>query len=118
MAHIVGEDNQAIKYYEEAITVAKQVGDRQSEGKWLGPLGIAYRSQGQSKSLASHETALQIARELGDRREEGVQIGRLGILYRDLGYIEKSVDCYEHALTMARELGIVFKKEWNLVILE
>jgi hypothetical protein len=39
----VGQVDQAIHYYEQALASAREVGDQRSEGNWLGNLGLAYR---------------------------------------------------------------------------
>jgi tetratricopeptide (TPR) repeat protein len=39
----VGQVDQAIEYYEQALASAREVGDQRSEGNWLGNLGLAYR---------------------------------------------------------------------------
>jgi tetratricopeptide (TPR) repeat protein len=39
----IGQVDQAIKYYEQALAGAREVGDQRSEGNWLGNLGLAYR---------------------------------------------------------------------------
>jgi tetratricopeptide (TPR) repeat protein len=39
----VGEVEQAIQYYEQALNSAREAGDQRSEGNWLGNLGLAYR---------------------------------------------------------------------------
>lgn len=39
----VGQVEQAIQFYEQALASAREVGDQRSEGNWLGNLGLAYR---------------------------------------------------------------------------
>ncbi|MEA1905512.1 MAG: tetratricopeptide repeat protein, partial [Euryarchaeota archaeon] len=54
---------------EEALKIAKDIGDLRGEGVWLGNLGLAYRALGQvEKAIEYYEDALVISKELGDLR--------------------------------------------------
>ena len=62
----------AIEYYEQALLISREIGDRRGEGHWLGNLGIAYAALGEVRRAIEHyEQALLISREIGDRRGEG-----------------------------------------------
>jgi tetratricopeptide (TPR) repeat protein len=37
----LGQVEKAIEQYEQALAIAREIGDRQSEGSWLGNLGSA-----------------------------------------------------------------------------
>jgi tetratricopeptide (TPR) repeat protein len=101
----LGQVEQAIKLYEEALTIAREIGDRRREGFILGRLGNAYRNLGQfEQSIELCEEALTIAHETGDRYES-VWLGNLGIAYRALGQIERAINLYEGALAITREIG-------------
>jgi tetratricopeptide (TPR) repeat protein len=102
----LGEVRQAIASYEQALALARETGDRQSEGRWLGNLGNAYFTLGEVRqALAYHEQALAIAREIGDRRGEGAWLGNLGLAYADLGEVRQAIASYEQALAIAHEIG-------------
>ena len=102
----LGQVERAIKLYEKALAIVREIGDRWSEGIWLGCLGDDYRALGQvEKAIKLFEEALTIAREIGNRREEGIQLGRLGRTYRYLGQIEWAINFYEQGLAIAREIG-------------
>ena len=77
----LGQVEKAIQYYEKALAIAQEIGDRRNEGRWLGYLGSAYSDLGQiEKAIQYYEQALAIAREIGDRRNEGgSRTLRLGI---------------------------------------
>ena len=40
--HDLGEMKKAIEYYEQALKIAREIGDRRNEGNWLGNMGLAY----------------------------------------------------------------------------
>jgi tetratricopeptide (TPR) repeat protein len=103
---LLGQAEKAVKFQEEALTIARQTSDRQNEGVWLGNLGVTYRELGQAeKAIKLQEEALAIACEAGDRRNEGVWLGNLGITYLGLGQAERAACFHEHALVIAREIG-------------
>ena len=63
----------AIGYYEQALAISREIGDRRGEGHDLGNLGLALRRPGRRRGAAIgyYEQALAISREIGDRRGEG-----------------------------------------------
>ena len=64
---------------------------RPSEGAWLGNLGDAYRTMGQTDWAIKHfEKALTIARQTGNKNSEANSLGNLGLAYRDLGQVEQA----------------------------
>ena len=76
----MGEPRKAIEYYEQALKIAQEIGDRRGEGADLGNLGNAYADLGETrKAIEYYEQALKIAREIGDRRGEGNGLGNLGM---------------------------------------
>ena len=102
----LGQVERAIDYYEQALAIAKEIGDRRGEGAWLGNLGLAYSDLGQvERAIDYYEQALAIAKEIGDRRNEGAWLGNLGLAYAALGQVERVIDYYEQALAIAKEIG-------------
>ena len=52
-------------YYEQALTIAREIGDRDSEGIWLGSLGVVYRSLGEYEIAINFlEQGLSILEEI------------------------------------------------------
>ena len=102
----IGSYKKSLEYFEKALEIAQDIGDRQSEGTLLGDLGIVYSALGQvERAIEYYEQALAIAKEIGDRRGEGNQLGKLGIAYSDLGQVERAIEYHEHALAIAKEIG-------------
>ena len=102
----LGQVAQAIEYYEQALVIAREIGDRRGEGADLGNLGSAYPNLGQvEQAIEYYEQALVIAREIGDRRGEGADLGNLGTAYAALGQVGQAIEYYEQALVIAREIG-------------
>ena len=98
---MLSEPRKAIEYYEQALDIAREIGDRRGEGADLGNLGNAYSDLGEArKAIEYYEQALAIAREIGDRRGEGDDLGNLGSAYADLGEARKAIEYYEQALAI------------------
>ena len=75
----LGEVRRAIDFYEQALGIAREIGDRRGEGNDLGNLGNRYAALGQvARAIEYYEQALAIAKEIGDRRGEGAHLGNLG----------------------------------------
>ncbi|MGB2727756.1 MAG: tetratricopeptide repeat protein [Halobacteriota archaeon] len=102
----LGEVERAIEYYEQALAIHREIGDRRGEGADLGNFGTAYYAQGQvERAIDYYEQALAIAKEIGDRGGEGNWLGNLGTAYDVQGQVERAIDYYEQALSIAKEIG-------------
>jgi tetratricopeptide (TPR) repeat protein len=104
--HNLGEIHRAIDYYEQALTIDREIGGRESEGIALGNLGLAYSDLGElHKAIDYYEQALGIAYEVGSKHPESINLGNLGLAYHDLGEGRKAIEYYEQALAITREIG-------------
>jgi tetratricopeptide (TPR) repeat protein len=103
---MLGQFTRAIDLFEQALAIARQIGDRQNEATYLGNLANSYDDLGQiPRSIDLHEQALAIDREIGDRANEATELGNLALRYAALGQFTRSIDLYEQALAIAREVG-------------
>ena len=94
-----------IEYHKKHLKIAKQIGDRDGEGRAYGKLGNVYQSLGDyQKALEYHEKHLKIAKEIGDRAGEGQACGNLGNAYLSMGDYQKAIDYLEKSLKLATEL--------------
>jgi len=102
----MGQVEKAIDYYEQALVISKEIGDRRGEGSDLGNLGNAYNDLGQVKNAIDYyKQALMISKEIGDRQGEGNRLGNLGNAYSHLGQVEKAIEYYQKALAISTEIG-------------
>ncbi len=77
---------QAIEYYEQALTIAREVQNRAEEVALLNNLGAAYEALRQFPRAIEYLTqALTIAREVQDRGNEGLALSSLGVTHSALG---------------------------------
>jgi CHAT domain-containing protein len=95
----------ALQSWQQALIIYREIKDRQSEGKALGGMGIAYRNLGDyAKAIEYLQQWLALARELKDRQSEGIALGNLGLAYRNLGDYAKAIEYTQQVLALAREL--------------
>ncbi|MBD2607061.1 tetratricopeptide repeat protein [Scytonema hofmannii FACHB-248] len=95
----------ALKSWEQALIIYREIKDRQGEGNALRSLGIAYKSLGNYvKAIDYQQQSLAIAREIKDRNGEGNALRSLGIAYKSLGNYVKAIDYQQQSLAIAREI--------------
>lgn len=111
----LGEYASAIVRYDSALALAREAGDRSSEGISLGSAGECYEAMGlPERALAAYNAAREIARETGERYLEGNWLGRLGQTYQNSGNYALAAAQYESALAIARETGDRFSEHVRL----
>ncbi|QIR40031.1 tetratricopeptide repeat protein [Tolypothrix sp. PCC 7910] len=95
----------ALKSWQQALIIYRQIKDRKGEGQSLGNLGIAYFNLGDyTKAIDYQQQRLEIARAIKDRQGEGHSLGNLGNAYNALGEYTKAIDYYQQSLAIAREI--------------
>jgi CHAT domain-containing protein len=88
----------------QALTIYREIKDRQGEGRSLGNLGAAYLSLGDyAKAIDYQRQRLAIAREIKDPVGEGQSLGNLGVAYYFLGDYTQAIDYQQQSLAIARE---------------
>ena len=102
----LGGPRKAIAYYQQQLTVARELGDRRGEANALMHIGIAYKQLGKPRQAIEHyEQALPLLRELGDRRGEGLALGDLGLACATLAEMRQAIGYFERCLPILREVG-------------
>ncbi|MCL1466340.1 CHAT domain-containing protein [Argonema galeatum] len=96
----------ALQSWQQALTIYREIGDRQGEANSLGNLGNAYDSLGQYQvAIDYHQQSLAIEREIGSRQGEANSLGSLGLAYQSLGQYQVAIDYHQQYLAIAREIG-------------
>ena len=104
--HSLSEFNQAINFYDQALSLARKLGDRNGESASLGNLSSAYGSLGQyQQAIQSQQQSLQISKEIGDRKGEANSLGNLGSAYYSLGQYQQAIQFQQQSLEIRREIG-------------
>jgi CHAT domain-containing protein/Tfp pilus assembly protein PilF len=97
---------QALESYQQALDIAKEVGDRAAKAVAFSSIGAAYQELGRySQALSSYQQALEAAKSIGDRSEEGRLLNKLGEILSQLGQQPQARDYYQKALAIAKEVG-------------
>ncbi|XP_044178391.1 uncharacterized protein LOC114949826 isoform X1 [Acropora millepora] len=110
-----------IKSYEESLHIAREEGDRATEGYIYFHLGKVYQSHRDlPNAIDCYEKALNKA---GDRAIEADSYFHLGSVYNSLGDLPKAIECCEKSLhinrgkggrkeaTVCMSLGILYKSQ-------
>ncbi|WP_242046078.1 MULTISPECIES: tetratricopeptide repeat protein [Calothrix] len=97
----------ALQSWEQALSIYREIKDRQGEGWALGNLGLAYNSFGDyPKAIDYHQQSLKIAQEIKDRLSEGKSLGNIGRAYDSLGDHPTAIDYYQQSLKIARYIQL------------
>ena len=94
-----GRSEEAATEFEQALALARAIGDGHREASVLVTLGNLRRDQGRMDDARTRlEASLVLARAGGNRRLEGNLIGNLGILHAVQGRLEDARAHFEQAL--------------------
>ncbi|XP_066295770.1 tetratricopeptide repeat protein 28-like [Branchiostoma lanceolatum] len=94
----------SIQYYEQALALARQLGDRRQEGRVYSRLGHAHVEQREyEEALGWYEKHLKVSREREDKKEEVTAHTALGNEYRLLGQHDQATSHFDTALQMAEQ---------------
>jgi CHAT domain-containing protein/Tfp pilus assembly protein PilF len=97
---------QAITYFEQALVIARVVGNRAREGLALNNLGVTYQALSRyEQAIAYSEQAREIFHEVGRQADEGTALNNLGVAHQALSQYEQALTYHEQALAIARAVG-------------
>jgi tetratricopeptide (TPR) repeat protein len=106
---------EAIRWFQEALGIYRQIGDRLGEGKAVNLVGTVRQTLGQIDSaIECFVHALAIYRELGATRQEGSVLGDLGLSALNQGRYEPALEFFEQALEIQLEFGDTYGTCFNL----
>lgn len=96
----------AIKYWEKALQLSKDIADKYSICCHIGNIGIAYRDLGHyEKAIEYFNRSLKLAKQCNSRVVERRQVSNLGGTYRIIGNPDKAIKYHNKALKIAEDLG-------------
>ena len=103
----LGDARRAIGYYEQALEIAREIGDRRGEGHALGNLGSAYQNLGDARrAIGYFEQALvKSPRDRRPPRGRDNALGNLGIAYATWATPGGPSATTSSALVISREIG-------------
>lgn len=96
----------AIKKYEEALPLWRDLGEKKAEAYTLNELGFVNSGLGDpKKALESYGQALLLWIAVGDRLNEANTLNNIGIVYWKLSEFQKALEYYDRARPLLREVG-------------
>jgi hypothetical protein len=100
----LGDYRRAIELLTQALTIFREIGNREGEASALGGLGDSHASLGEYReAIELYSQALTIFREIGNREGEASALGGLGDSQANLGEYREAIELYSQALTICRE---------------
>jgi DNA-binding SARP family transcriptional activator len=106
MAYGVQRMPESVMCFEQAVTLYRELGDLEGEGRAATNLANAYFELGRfEEALAMAEQALAVQRRAGQRYGEGIALGNIGGACQQLGRFDQAITHLEEALVIFRELG-------------
>ena len=110
--HIIRQPQEALKYYNQALPITREVQYRSGEANTLNNIGAVYNSISQpQEALKYYNQALPITREVGDRAAEAGSLSNLGILYRDTKKPTQAIDNWEKSVQITLEMRSGLQRE-------
>jgi DNA-binding SARP family transcriptional activator/Tfp pilus assembly protein PilF len=99
--------------YSQALTAARDSGDRVAQARILAYLGSLLSSQGRyQQGLGYCQQALALAREIGDQPAQAETLNILVMAYDRLGRYRQAADCGRQALALCQKLGDQWGELW------
>ncbi|MDQ1262626.1 MAG: Photosystem assembly protein Ycf3 [Euryarchaeota archaeon] len=101
----LGDTGESIYYFDQALKISRQIGDRQGEGANLAALGRAYANLGEiRKAIEYFDQAQAIFCKIGDRRGEGNTLWIISLVFDKLGKRDKATECARAALKILEQI--------------
>ena len=99
---VLGPFGEAIRFFDEAHKIAREIGDRVMEANVAGSLGETYRRLGQlKKAIENHRQAQDIARDLNDLKLEAVHLMSFAFSCIYSGDIKAGMDLSERLIEIS-----------------
>ncbi|GAX41323.1 TPR repeat-containing protein [Tolypothrix sp. NIES-4075] len=102
----LGQNQQALSFYNSSLPLRRAVGDRSGEANTLNNIGKVYSDLGQNQqALSFYNSSLPILRAVGNRSGEANTLNNIGKVYSDLGQNQQALSFYNSSLPLSRAVG-------------
>jgi tetratricopeptide (TPR) repeat protein len=96
---------QGVAYYEQALQIAEQSGNKALVSMYWSELGAAYaQAQQYDQAIECYEQALNLARGAGDKEQEAGSLADLGSVYKAQGKLEEAIAFYQQAFDLFAQI--------------
>ena len=101
-----GKYNEALKKYEKALAIMKEIQDIGWQGAIIDNIGLAYSNLGQyAKALNYYQKALAIAQKIDNKGLKRNILLHFGLVYSNLGQDAKALNYFQKALALDRKIN-------------
>ncbi|MDX2241599.1 MAG: tetratricopeptide repeat protein [Leptolyngbyaceae cyanobacterium bins.302] len=100
------EAQKAIKLFQKAVSLYRNIGDLMAEGAVLIDLADVYRLDGQyALALDTYQRVLGIRQKVGDSVYEEIVLYRIGLMHHRLQQYPQALEAYQKAVSICQEIG-------------
>ncbi len=101
----LGDNQQAIDYYQQALTIRQQMGNEAQVATTMSNLSAVLAITGRHQEAQDNLTqALQLYRKINDELNESIVLNEMGILLEEQGQYQQAKDHYQEALDIRMRL--------------
>ncbi len=102
----LGDKPVALDFFNQALPLYRQIGDKRGEATTLNNLGTVYDDLGDKPTaLDFYNQALPLYRQIGDKPGEAATLNNIGGVYSALGDKSAALDFFNQALPLTRQVG-------------
>jgi len=106
LLYLSSQFDSALLYYEQALAIQQEIGNRQGEGATLNNISQIYQARGDyDTALRYLEQSLGIMQEIGDRQGEGTTLNNISQIYDAKGDYDTALRYLEQSLGIKKEIG-------------
>ncbi len=104
----LGEVRRALEFYNQALPLRREVGDKSGEATTLNNIGEVHRSLGDPRrALEFYNQALPILIEIGDKKNQTGALNNMSYIYFQNGELEKTVEIQKQIIEIVQQMGAV-----------
>lgn len=102
----LGDKQQALKYYNQALPLAREIKDKFAEASILNNIAAIHDDLGdKQQALKVYNQALLLSREIQDKGGEATNLNNIGQIYNQLGDKQQALKYYKQALTIIGQIN-------------
>ncbi len=106
MYQTTGRPQAALRLYQQALSIAREMGDRAGEATTLNNMAaVYYMIDCPQDALRLFEQALSIIKEVGDRAGEATTLNNMANVYGEMGRPQEALRLFEQSLLITKEVG-------------
>jgi len=111
----LGRPRDGMRHHERALTIARQIGDLDTEAREINYVGVSLLSQGQvEQAIACHTRAVEISERAGNRYVRLLALNGLGLTHWTAGRMRESARCHEESVLLCEQWGL---RHWYITSL-